>query len=122
MSIKEWVMSLGNSLSGWDDRSLIVCPLFEIKYEKNGKENKRKRKYEVSWNGYDSLAMLQKLKILHCESGTSLMLLYCKGILRDPQVIKIKNKNDLKHKAYIFIFLLMLNLKRKWGMNFVKGM
>ena len=62
MSIKEWVKSPKNSLNGWDDCSLIVCPLFDIKYEKNGKEKKRKIKYEVSRNGYGSLAMFQELK------------------------------------------------------------
>ena len=86
--------------------------------KKNGKEKKRKRKYEVSWNGYDSLAMLQELKILHCESGTSLMLLYCKGILRDPQVIKIKNKNDPKSEAHVCEIISMLNVKNKGCMNF----
>ena len=92
MSIKEWVKSPENSLSGWDDRSLIVCPLFEIKYKKNRKEKKRKRKYEVSRNGYVSLAMFQELKSLHCKSGTFLMLFCCKGHLSDPQVKK-KKKN-----------------------------
>ena len=49
-------------------------------------KKKRKRKYEVSRNGYGYVEMFQELKSLNCKSGTSLMLLCCKGILRDPQV------------------------------------
>ena len=89
MSIKEWLKSPKNSLSGWEDRSFIVCPLFEIKYEKN-----RKEKYiyiyiyiyEVSRNGYGSLAMFQELKSFHCKGKVFLMLLCCKGFLSVPQV------------------------------------
>ena len=102
MSIKEWEKSPRNSLSGWDDHSLIVCLLFEIKYKKNGKENRRK-KYEVSQNGYGSLAMFQELKSLHWNSGTYLMLLHCKGILRDPQVKK-KKKKILRIKSISLYF------------------
>ena len=49
----------------------------------------KEKKYEVSRNGYGSLAMFQELKSLHWNSGTYLMLLHCKGILRDPQVKKL---------------------------------
>ena len=46
MSIKEWVKSPENSLSGWDDCSLIVCSFFDIKFlKKMEKKRKEKEKY-----------------------------------------------------------------------------
>ena len=44
MSIKEWVKSLGISLTVWDCPSLMVCPVFEIKNKKNGKGIEKKKK------------------------------------------------------------------------------
>ena len=56
MSIKEWVKSPENSLSGWDDRSLIVCPLFEIiKKKKEEKKNiKFPRMVMAPWQCFKS--------------------------------------------------------------------
>ena len=50
MSIKEWVKSPRNSLSGWDDRSLIVCPLFEINFLKNIYEKKKRKERKENDN------------------------------------------------------------------------
>ena len=106
MSIKEWVKSPRNSLSGWDDRSLIVCPLFEIIFFKNiyekkeKKRKKRKRQYEVSRNGYGSLAMFQVWKAFIARLGHPLCCYVVKASLEI-----LKSKIDLKSKAYIFVFL-----------------
>ena len=61
----------------------------------------------------------KKLKSLHCKSGTSLMLLCCKGHLSDPQIKK--NKNDPKSEAHVCEIISMLNVKNKCCMNFLLG-
>ena len=54
--------------------------------------------------------MFQELKSLHCKSGTSLMLLCCKGHLSDPQVKK--KKNDHKGEAHVCVIISMLNVEK----------
>ena len=58
--------------------------------------------------------MFQELKNLHCKSGHSLCCYVVKASL-----VFLKSKIDPKGKVYIFVIISILNVKRKWGMNFV---